>query len=53
MALGLGVLKISCLGSRVFSSPIAWRFMGSYKWGYKSLNMGYNCSYPPYNPTYN
>ena len=27
--------------------------MGTYKWGYKSLNMGYNYSYPTYNPTYN
>ena len=26
--------------------------MGSYKWGYKSSNMGYNYSYPSYNPTY-
>ena len=26
--------------------------MGSYKWGYKSRNMGYNYSYPTYNPTY-
>ena len=23
-----------------------WRFMGSYKWGYKSPNMGYNYNYP-------
>ena len=30
-----------------------WRLMGSYKWGYKSPNMGYNYSYPTYNPTYN
>ena len=30
-----------------------WRFMGSYKWGYKSPNMGYTYSYPTYNPTYN
>ena len=27
-----------------------WRFMGSYKWGYKARNMGYNYTY---NPTYN
>ena len=26
--------------------------MGSYKWGYKSPNMGYNRSYPTYNPAY-
>ena len=27
--------------------------MGSYKWGYKSPNLGYNYSYPTYNLTYN
>ena len=26
--------------------------MGSYKWGYKSPNMGYQYSYPTYNLTY-
>ena len=30
-----------------------WRFMGSYKGSYKSLNMGYNYSYLTYNPTCN
>ena len=30
-------------------SRITWRFMGSYKWGYKCLNMGYIYSYPSYN----
>ena len=32
-----------------------WRFMGSYKQGYKSPppDMGYKYSYPTYNPTYN
>ena len=25
----------------------------SYKWSYKSLNMGYDYSYPNYEPTYN
>ena len=34
-------------------STLTWRFMGSYKWGYKSRNMGYNYSYPTYNPTCN
>ena len=29
-----------------------WRFMGSNKWGHKSLNMGYKQIYPTYNPTY-
>ena len=27
-----------------------WRFMGSYKRGYKSPNIGYRYSYPTYNP---
>ena len=27
--------------------------MGSYKWGCKSPNMGYEYSYPNYNPCYN
>ena len=27
--------------------------MGSYKWGFQFLNMGYNYSYPTYQPTYN
>ena len=27
--------------------------MGSYMWGHKSPNMGYNNGYPTYNPTYN
>ena len=30
-----------------------WRFSGSYKWGYKPPNMGYNYSYLTYNSTYN
>ena len=30
-----------------------WRFMGSYKWSYKSPNMSYNYSCLTYNPTYN
>ena len=30
-----------------------WRFMGSYIWGYKSLNMGYKYGYPTYNPIHN
>ena len=29
-----------------------WRFMGSYKWGYKSLYIGYNHSSPTYDHTY-
>ena len=28
-------------------------FRGSYKWSCKSPNIGYNYSYPTYNPTYN
>ena len=31
----------------------AWSFMGSYKWSYKSPNIGYNYSYPTSKPTYN
>ena len=27
--------------------------MGSYKWGFKSPNMGYNYRYPTYSHTYN
>ena len=27
--------------------------MGSYKWGYKPPDKGYNYSYPTYNPAYN
>ena len=38
---------------RTFPTKLTWRFMGSYKWGYKSPNMGYKYSYPTYNPTYN
>ena len=35
-----------------FTTALHW-FMGSYKWGYKSPNMGYKYSYPTCNPTYN
>ena len=28
----------------------AWRFMGSYKWNYKSPNIGYHYSYPTHKP---
>ena len=31
---------------------LAWRFMGSSKWGYKSPNMGYKYRYTTYNPAY-
>ena len=30
-----------------------WRFMGSYKWSYKSPDIGYNYSRPTCNLTYN
>ena len=38
-----------------FSSRLlgSGRFMGSYKWGYKSLNMAFKYSYPTYKPIYN
>ena len=32
---------------------ITWRFVGSYKLGYKSPNMGYKYSYPTHSPSYN
>ena len=32
---------------------ITWRFMGSYKWSYKSPKIAYNKSYSTFNPTYN
>ena len=35
--------------SKVRLLASTWRFMGSYKWGYKPPNMGYKCSYPTYN----
>ena len=38
----------SCKGSVGFIG-----FRGSYKWGYKSPNIGYMYSYPTYIPTYN
>ena len=49
--------KLSCTGHEFgdhspFMLGSTWRFMGSYKWGYKSPNMGYNYSYPTYNSTY-
>ena len=34
-------------------SGLTRRFMGSYKWSYKSPNMGYKYSCPTYNPTQN
>ena len=43
-------------GAWVLRAPIrltTCRFMGSYKWSYKSLDLGYAYSYPTYNPTYN
>ena len=51
---GVGCLTFKRSGccncvSLLADSP-AWRFMGSYKWGYKSPNV---YSYPTYNPTYN
>ena len=45
-----------CYGNlhKILYTPVnpTWRFMGGYKWGYKSLNMGCKYSYPTYNPTY-
>ena len=31
-----------------YENGLTWRFMGSYKWSFKSPNMGYNYSYPAY-----
>ena len=28
----------------------SWGFVGSYKWGFKSPNMGHKYGYPTYNP---
>ena len=36
-----------------FGFGVTWRFMGSYKWSYKSPNMGYNYRYLTYTSTYN
>ena len=47
----LGVSSRFCEGCLVRS--YTWRFMGSYKYGYKPPNMSYNYSYLTYNPTYN
>ena len=38
-----GSLQSFCKGS------YTWRFMASYKWGYKSPKMAYKYSYPTYN----
>ena len=35
-----------------FRQLSTWRYMGIYKWGYKSPNSDHNHSYPKYNPTY-
>ena len=34
-------------------NSLTWRFMRSYKWGYRAPNMSYKYSYPTYNPNYN
>ena len=39
-------------GQQEKPSHLTWRFMGSYKWGSKSPNIGYNYSYPSSNPPY-
>ena len=38
---------------KVLYGTLTWRFMGSYKWSYKSPNTRYNYSCRAYNPTYN
>ena len=42
-----------CKGFGFPSLHPAWRFMGSYKWGYKSPNYTYNPTLGTYNPTCN
>ena len=41
-----------CMYVCMYVCTYTWRFMGTYKWGYKSPNMGHKYSYPTYNPTY-
>ena len=44
-----GVWPEGLSGFGVFTAGNTWRFMGSYKWGYKSSNMGFyitTCNYP-------
>ena len=43
-------LPHSLLRTRQYSGTYTWRFMGSYMGGYTSPNVGYNYSYPTYNP---
>ena len=38
---------------QVLQCSSTWRFMGSYKWSYKSPDISYNYSYPAYDLTYN
>ena len=49
---GSGKKSFAFTPMRKASAP-TWRFMGSYKWGYKSTNMGDSSSYPTYSPTNN
>ena len=51
-ASALRALQLKAGLARLGGSP-AWRFTGTYQWGYKSPNMGYKYSYPTYNPIYN
>ena len=41
------------ISGSICQGVLTWRFMGSYKWGYKSPNMSYKYTYPTYNSTYN
>ena len=38
--------RVGISGWEGFCTHPTWRFRGSYKWGHKSLNMGYKYSYP-------
>ena len=44
------IIQVLCVC--MYVCTYTWRFMGTYKWGYKSPSMGHKYSYPTYNPTY-
>ena len=44
--LKIEVLQFRALFQSLGLGSVNWRFIGSYKWGYRSPNVGYNNSYP-------
>ena len=46
-------METYCEGRKLKYKLVAWRFMGSSEWSYKSPNIAYNDSYRTYNPTHN